>query len=190
MSLTTLYRMYDGDGSLLYAGIAVDPGRRLIQHKATKSWWPQIARLELEHFTDRREAMQAETFAILNEHPKWNIVGRKDTTWDLIKSLSEETAVLEVVCYLTVGLARELWADFTCKEAWNGSERTRAEFGPSLRERMLHVVGPEAATPEALAVPRLHLPETADAVHAHLRDTMQRVYDEWEPLTDEELAAY
>lgn len=37
--LNTLYRFYDAGESLLYIGITNNPGRRLEQHSATKSWW-------------------------------------------------------------------------------------------------------------------------------------------------------
>ncbi|MDX3298685.1 GIY-YIG nuclease family protein [Streptomyces scabiei] len=39
---TAVYRLYDAAGQLLYVGSAFDPTRRLRQHAAQKSWWPEV----------------------------------------------------------------------------------------------------------------------------------------------------
>lgn len=61
---TTLYRLYDADGGLLYIGIAGNPGRRFEQHAGDKPWWGQVARTELAHYPTRAEALDAERAAI------------------------------------------------------------------------------------------------------------------------------
>lgn len=69
----TLYRFFDADGDLLYVGITCDPGSRFKQHRRGKSWWHEIARIELEQFSSRVELEQAEREAIPKENPKYNI---------------------------------------------------------------------------------------------------------------------
>jgi excinuclease UvrABC nuclease subunit len=73
VTATTLYRLRDEHGKLLYVGIAGNPGRRFEQHADTKAWWPEVARVDLEHFDTRDEALIAETIAIVNEEPAYNI---------------------------------------------------------------------------------------------------------------------
>lgn len=71
---TTLYRFYDGAGSLLYVGIAGNPGRRFEQHAKTKHWWTDVASSKIVHYSTRDEALIAETAAIQTEQPAYNIV--------------------------------------------------------------------------------------------------------------------
>lgn len=73
MNVTTLYRLLDEGGHLLYVGIAGNPGRRADQHAHTKSWWPNVALIALEHFPTREEAESAEQRAIAVERPKYNV---------------------------------------------------------------------------------------------------------------------
>lgn len=76
----TLYRFFDADGELLYVGITCDPGSRFKQHRRGKSWWHEIARIELEQFSSRVELEQAEREAIPKENPKYNINLRRGGT--------------------------------------------------------------------------------------------------------------
>lgn len=73
---TTLYRLFDTEGALLYVGIAGNPGRRWEQHRKDKPWWGDVASTRLEHFATREEAAAAELEAIRTEDPRHNIVGR------------------------------------------------------------------------------------------------------------------
>lgn len=70
---TTLYRLFDPDGDLLYVGIAGNPGRRFEQHAATKAWWGSVDTIRLQHFPDRHQARTAELEAIALELPSQNI---------------------------------------------------------------------------------------------------------------------
>ena len=74
---TTLYRLYDEGGDLLYVGIAGNPGRRFEQHKKDKPWWGSVASIRLEHFRKREQAASAELQSIKDENPRHNIMGRK-----------------------------------------------------------------------------------------------------------------
>jgi predicted GIY-YIG superfamily endonuclease len=73
---TALYRFFTDDGRLLYVGISNSFPNRLMQHEAEKPWWQDVARVEVEHFASRAEALAAETAAINAECPFWNIVGQ------------------------------------------------------------------------------------------------------------------
>ncbi|MEW2225730.1 GntR family transcriptional regulator [Streptomyces sp. NPDC007044] len=69
---TALYRLFDTEGRLLYAGISDDPDRRWRQHADDKSWWPQVASKTVEWFDTEPEARAAETAAIKTELPVHN----------------------------------------------------------------------------------------------------------------------
>lgn len=68
-----LYRFYDHADVLLYVGLTADPGRRITQHRSTKSWWHQVSRVELEHFETLYEVRTAEAIAIREEAPLYNV---------------------------------------------------------------------------------------------------------------------
>lgn len=71
---TSLYRLYDIDATLLYIGIAGNPGRRFEQHAKDKPWWGHVTDVRLEHFLTREAAILAEADAIRTENPKHNIM--------------------------------------------------------------------------------------------------------------------
>lgn len=75
-TMTTLYRLFDKAGVLLYVGIAGNPGRRFQQHRGAKLWWGMVARITVEHFETRELAAKAEICAIQTEAPAHNISGR------------------------------------------------------------------------------------------------------------------
>lgn len=68
-----LYRMFAGDGRLLYVGITADVGMRLHAHAGDQPWWREVATITVEHFDDRATALTAETTAILTERPAHNV---------------------------------------------------------------------------------------------------------------------
>jgi hypothetical protein len=79
---TTLYRIFDARDQLLYVGVS---GRRyldrLYEHEDGKPWWRKGHTIQLTHYSTRREALEAELFAIQAEHPPYNFLGRaKDPT--------------------------------------------------------------------------------------------------------------
>jgi predicted GIY-YIG superfamily endonuclease len=71
--MNTLYRFYDSGDSLLYIGITIDPSRRFVEHKQTKPWWANIARITLEHYDDHATLVAAERIAIAIQKPRYNI---------------------------------------------------------------------------------------------------------------------
>lgn len=72
----TLYRFYDAQGRLLYIGIAVDFLARWGKHRK-KTWWPLVARMEIEQHPNRAAACAAERKAIILEKPLHNYVHNK-----------------------------------------------------------------------------------------------------------------
>lgn len=73
MTHHALYRFHSDTGELLYVGITLNPTGRWRQHRRHKPWWTEIARITIEQFPDRTSALLAETNAIHDEHPKYNI---------------------------------------------------------------------------------------------------------------------
>ena len=72
--ITTLYRIYGHDESLLYIGISGNPGRRFKEHQDNQPWWSETAGARFQHFETRAEAERAEPLAIRSEFPKYNKV--------------------------------------------------------------------------------------------------------------------
>jgi len=70
---TYLYRHFNGDGELLYVGISLNALNRLGQHKEHSHWFETISRVHIEKYETRESALEAETLAIRNEKPKYNI---------------------------------------------------------------------------------------------------------------------
>lgn len=69
-----LYRMFNRDGVLLYVGITNDPKERFKAHGGEKSWWSEVANVTVEHLPSRQHLQAAESNAITNERPLYNIV--------------------------------------------------------------------------------------------------------------------
>ena len=74
----TLYRMYSRGNVLLYVGISANAGARFQSHASTAGWWSEVARIEVEHFPNRKAVSQAEQAAIGRERPIYN----KAHNWD------------------------------------------------------------------------------------------------------------
>jgi predicted GIY-YIG superfamily endonuclease len=70
---TYLYRHFDKNDQLLYAGISLSAFQRLAQHRNHAHWFEQISRVEMEQFDTREEALAAERVAIEREKPLFNI---------------------------------------------------------------------------------------------------------------------
>lgn len=71
-----VYRVRDAVGRLLYVGCSVDVDARLKQHAEHSDWWPFRSSVERVSYPTQAEALEAETEAILSEHPRWNMRGR------------------------------------------------------------------------------------------------------------------
>lgn len=93
LTTTSLYRLHADDGQLLYIGVAGNPGRRFEQHRASKTWWGDVARIDLEHHPTREDALAAERAAILAEHPTHNVVHNRNAT--RTTTPAKETTIVE-----------------------------------------------------------------------------------------------
>jgi predicted GIY-YIG superfamily endonuclease len=69
---TTLYRVYDVDGLLLYVGITCDYKTRMYHHERYAKWWRDASDFRTEVFSNRRLARTAEWKAIRSEDPTAN----------------------------------------------------------------------------------------------------------------------
>lgn len=68
-----LYRLFDSEGNLLYAGISGDWTRRMREHWRTKPWAAEIFSVLLETYPDLPAVLAAERRAIQAEAPLYNI---------------------------------------------------------------------------------------------------------------------
>ncbi len=76
--MTTLYRLFDKSGALLYIGISDRALRRLAEHEADKPWWPDVCSATFENYGHREDAEEAETRFIRSERPVYNVRDNPD----------------------------------------------------------------------------------------------------------------
>jgi hypothetical protein len=84
MSDCWLYRIWKGDpdgleSELLYVGISDSPSSRMANHESQKWWWWIADNIAWQRYASREEAKQAETHAIQDEWPLFNI---DESTWN------------------------------------------------------------------------------------------------------------
>ena len=89
--MTTLYRYYDERDRLLYVGVTDSASSRQRAH-STARWWPLVERSTFTHYESRDEALAAETRAIVDESPVFNVAGRPGVSdWvDALQVLAPE----------------------------------------------------------------------------------------------------
>lgn len=68
----SLYRIFNEEWDLLYVGVSNSVIRRLDEHVWEQPWSEEISMIHVEHFENRREAVDAERRAILADQPKYN----------------------------------------------------------------------------------------------------------------------
>lgn len=73
MTVACVYRHFDKDGRLLYVGKSLKPFKRMERHKQTTDWFADIRMVTLEHFDHEWQASVAESTAIREERPLYNI---------------------------------------------------------------------------------------------------------------------
>jgi len=89
---TYVYRYFDADGRLLYVGQTADPERRHKSHKSRASWFPAVARREVQGPLAKQLALCVEFAAIRLEGPSYNrhqengYIGPGSRSWDLFSS--------------------------------------------------------------------------------------------------------
>lgn len=95
--MDSLYRFYDKDDVLLYAGISIDPFRRFKQHGSAGKNLTLVSTVEIEWFKTREEADMAESIAIRREKPRWNIAQKIKPRVNRKSDLSSKVVVERVV---------------------------------------------------------------------------------------------
>lgn len=70
---TYVYRIFDTDGQLIYVGATANPESRILAHKHTSWWYPQLGRIKIKVYPTRTAATDAEKAAIRTEFPRWNV---------------------------------------------------------------------------------------------------------------------
>jgi predicted GIY-YIG superfamily endonuclease len=71
---TVLYRVFDTEGALIYAGISLQFFARLQQHRNYSPWFEKMSSVTVEKFETRGEALAAEAKAISEENPTMNVM--------------------------------------------------------------------------------------------------------------------
>ena len=103
MSECWLYRIWNGEpegleSQLLYVGISDSPSSRMSNHESQKWWWWIADNVTWQRYLSREEAKQAETNAIKDEWPLFNIDESKWNNWErleLIASLAFRVCIIE-----------------------------------------------------------------------------------------------
>ena len=78
-----LYRHFDANGVLLYVGVSLSALGRLAQHKDSSHWFPEIKSVQIELFSNRKEALAAEREAIFKERPRHNVHHRSKAAQEI-----------------------------------------------------------------------------------------------------------
>lgn len=68
-----LYRHFNSEGVLLYVGISLNAVNRTKQHGKVSKWYEEISTITIQHYPNRKEAIEAEGIAVKSEGPLYNI---------------------------------------------------------------------------------------------------------------------
>ncbi|MFD7999969.1 GIY-YIG nuclease family protein [Streptomyces mirabilis] len=150
---TALYRLRDGAGVLLYIGITYDPESRWRAHAATKAWWPEVTRKEVEWHADRLLAESAEVAAIKAELPLHNVDDSPIAPKSRVLAPDEVTASV-MASTLGAVIQRAAAGEIVWAVDRTRSRRRIAAVGPvDLGELIQEVGGPD----QAAAILKAHL---------------------------------
>jgi hypothetical protein len=76
--ITSLYRLFDDLGHLLYVGITCRLVARVQSHRWQQPWGRDIAIVEWQEFTDDRPSAELEEVRVIRaERPRYNIIHRR-----------------------------------------------------------------------------------------------------------------
>lgn len=93
--MNVLYRFFDEDGTLLYIGITNNVWNRFKGHAKSQPWWELVATATFEHYGHRDALERAESLAIHQECPKYNVIHNAAEKPDPIHELLNRVAYLE-----------------------------------------------------------------------------------------------
>lgn len=74
MTRPCVYRCYSATGELLYVGCTIKATQRIERHRYDSKWFLEVASITIEHFDLWNDAYAAETLAIIEESPKYNVM--------------------------------------------------------------------------------------------------------------------
>lgn len=172
-----LYRLFDANDHLLYIGRTNDLRKRLDRHSRVQSWWPEVARSQVETFPDLASLCAAEKAAIIGEDPTHNVVykGRAVVTED-----GEPAPAYLAVSVRVTTVAEVLHA--TCRESREANyPEEGTDDSPPCHPCMLDAV----AIVEALDVVTGEEDTTVPAVREMLDDPALIGHTAWPPLPDD-----
>jgi len=69
---TALYRLYDAEHDLLYAGISRTPSERFKAHAHERNWWHLVTFVDLTWYENYASARKAEIATHMSERPPFN----------------------------------------------------------------------------------------------------------------------
>lgn len=107
MRTTALYRMFNSDARLLYVGISLSACERFSSHATTKSWWPEVERIELTHYESRAAAQRAERAAIRTENPVHNVAWNTPTRARPLRALRQDALLSQKALADLAGVSRQ-----------------------------------------------------------------------------------
>lgn len=87
---SSVYRIYNADGELIYVGVAYSPKVRVSFHRNNKPWGGEIARHEVDWYDTREAAEAAEEQQIADAWPRYNVLGTPEHRLRSLKCCSVE----------------------------------------------------------------------------------------------------
>ena len=119
MENTILYRYFDREGDLLYVGITKNQINRFAAHSKKSVWFSQISSATFTHFETREAAIVAETAAIKDEKPKYNIAGT-----------DKQRSTIEIV-------DKHFWSMFV--NSWDQHDSQHSGFCKEIQKGITHM---------------------------------------------------
>jgi excinuclease UvrABC nuclease subunit len=111
---TALYQFYNSENALIYVGVTYQLKKRLYQHARDKSWWPEVARQEVDWYDRRSDALEAEARLIeLHDPPYIGSRSRSD-----LKDMKKRIALAAA----RAGMSRARWIREVTESALAKSE--------------------------------------------------------------------
>jgi hypothetical protein len=115
---TALYRLFNAATVLIYVGISDSLKVRMRNHADTKPWWPEVASKTIEWYPTWGEAKDAETAAIAEERPLYNlaeVAAEMRVKWP--SAVPEIPAWSDASCRAIIGQISAILTDSTVSHA-------------------------------------------------------------------------
>lgn len=156
---TTVYQYFAGNGALIYVGITNRGTRRLHEHADSKPWWHLATGCTLEHYANRDEALERESYLIRTHRPPYNQQHNPDRG----KPVAERSGRLNLARNQLKGTLKERRTAWYAAEKWE--RQTLACVRCGLRPG---ITGPECLTCRQAKVFKRDPAQTARSSLQHL----------------------